>query len=190
MHWPWPTLPNWFIVLSPALPHHLPHTTPIRFFVLPSLTSLKPHRSSMWHCLGIVTCMKVTFQFQINWCFSVPYVEGDLNIQAGIPHSLEMYTFGTPTWCSHCSKLLWGFTNQVSLWSRPLSCCAISLWVQKWDIIIHLLWASLVEKKQRNMFHFLHLPYSNYSMLFHTFGKTNVLQGLKVYGEQLWFCLP
>jgi len=43
---------------------------------------------------------------------NVPYVEGDLNIQAGIPHSLEMYTFGTPTWCSHCSKLLWGFTNQ------------------------------------------------------------------------------
>ena len=45
----------------------------------------------------------------------VPYCEGDLNIQAGIPHKLEVHTFNEPTWCSHCGGFLWGIRNQVCL---------------------------------------------------------------------------
>ena len=49
-------------------------------------------------------------------CFSVPYVEGDINIDANIPHTLVVTTFGQPTWCSHCSGFLWGAYNQVAPW--------------------------------------------------------------------------
>merc|ERR1712130_837093 len=48
----------------------------------------------------------------------VPYMEGDLNIEAGIPQSLVVSTFGRPTFCWHCSKLLLG------LWNQGLKCTA------------------------------------------------------------------
>jgi len=51
---------------------------------------------------------------------TVPYVEGDLNIDANIPHTLVVTTFGQPTWCSHCSCFLWGAYNQ------GLKCTAIN----------------------------------------------------------------
>jgi len=43
---------------------------------------------------------------------TVPYKEGDIQIQANIPHSLVLTNFKQPTWCSHCGGFLWGGFKQ------------------------------------------------------------------------------
>jgi len=68
-----------------------------------------------------LSCKECTMTVHKNCLYSVlipcqgktvPYRDGDLNIQANIPHSLVLNTFGQPTWCSHCSGFIYGAYKQ------------------------------------------------------------------------------